>query len=58
MVNTVILGDCLYKKKQHHFDAAKLLLFRHIRKYLKLAFYGACGNKVFLSRDALALNSD
>lgn len=38
MVNTVILGDCLYKKKQRPFDAAKLLLFRHIRKYLKLAF--------------------
>ena len=39
----IILSGHKGIKKQRHFDAAKLLLFGHVHKYPKLAFFAMHG---------------
>ena len=41
----IILSGHKGIKKQRHFDAAKLLLFCGVHKYLKLAFFINCAMK-------------
>lgn len=58
MVNTVILGDCLYKKSSVLSTLQNYCFSGIYASTQNSHFCGTCGNKVFLSRDALALNSD